>query len=85
MTLEKHVEQYVVEPMFRPTLASEQSLGSQRSYRIGAKVSDYVVSGLAGPRCVVEVKLALREAPDGVWAHPADFAQVRGYGGTPTA
>jgi hypothetical protein len=28
---------------------------------------------------VVEVKLALRESPDGVWEHSPDFLQVRGY------
>jgi hypothetical protein len=27
----------------------------------------------------VEVKLALREAPDGIWENSPDFRQVRGY------
>jgi hypothetical protein len=45
MKLEKHVEQYIVEPMLRMALQSEPSLTHQRSYRIGAKIADYVVSG----------------------------------------
>lgn len=79
MKLEKHVEQYIVEPMLRLLLESEPSLTHQRSYRIGAKVADYVVSGPEGPRCVLEVKLALREASEGIWEHSPDFLQVRGY------
>lgn len=79
MKLEKHVEQYIVEPMLRLALESEPSLTHQRSYRIGAKIADYIVSGPEGPRCVVEVKLALREHPDGIWEHSPDFLQVRGY------
>ena len=79
LKLEKHVEQYIVEPMLRFALASEPGLTAQRSFRIGAKIADYVVTGPEGPRCVVEVKLAFREAADGVWEHSPDFAQVRGY------
>jgi hypothetical protein len=36
MNLEKHVEQYIVEPMLRLALESDPSLTPRRSYRIGA-------------------------------------------------
>lgn len=44
-----------------------------------AKVTDYVVTRDASPVCVVEVKVAVKQAPDGAWTSSKDFQQVRGY------
>jgi hypothetical protein len=77
--LEKQVELYMVEPLLRLTLSEEVGMGWQKSYRVGRKVTDYVVTRDGVPVCVIEAKVAVRKARHGGWSDSKDFQQVRGY------
>jgi hypothetical protein len=81
MKLEANVSQYVVEPLLRSSLEGTH-LTWRPEYPVAKKSADYVVLDGDRPLCVVEVKLAVRESPDGVWEHSKDFAQMRGYAGS---
>lgn len=78
LPLEKHVEQYVVEPLTRLVLPAGHSVVRQR--RIGARIADYaVLDAQKNVRSVIEVKLRVRRRADAPWADAADFKQVRHY------
>jgi hypothetical protein len=77
--LESQVEQYLVEPLLRLTLSQDPRSAWKKSFKIGRTVADYVVLRDSAPHCVIEVKLAVRESPGGVWANSKDFQQVRRY------
>lgn len=78
LPLEKHVEQYVVEPMARFVLPDGHSLA--RQHRIGPRIADYAVLDEHGVvRSVIEVKLRVRRRHDAPWGEAADFKQVQDY------
>lgn len=79
LTLESDVEQYVVEPLLRSTLA-DTGLEWMRQFPVGRKRADYVVTRDGFPMCVIEVKLAINNV--GHWHRSPDVAQVVGYART---
>jgi len=79
LDLESQVEEYLVEPLLRMCLGASRGMSWEKSFRVGSKVADYAVLKDGSPTCVVEVKLAVRESPDGVWENSKDFQQLRGY------
>lgn len=77
--LESQVEQYVVEPLLRLALTGKPAATWEKSRKIGRTVADYVVLVNDAVTCVIEVKLAVRQSPDRIWANSKDFQQVRRY------
>ena len=80
MKLESDVERYVVEPLVRLALAAG---GATRDlvpqFRVGRRVADYVVLDQGQARCVIEVKLGIRESHNGGWASSPDVRQLLTY------
>lgn len=78
LALEKHVEQYVVEPLTRFCLPEGYSV--VRQHRIGPRIADYaVLDERQEVRSVIEVKLRVRRRQDAPWGEAADFKQVQHY------
>lgn len=77
--LEADVEEFVVEPLLRFTLAEGESAGVAPQFRCGRGAVDYAVVADGTATCVVEVKLRVRRSPDSPWSSCKDFSQTMGY------
>jgi hypothetical protein len=73
---ERLVERHIVEPLLR-FVGADSAFHAQ--FGIGRRRADYVLMEDGTPFCVVEVKLAIREAQSGLWVDSPDFQQVRWY------
>ena len=80
LTLESHVEDYIVEPLLRLAFASHNDVTWSHQHRIdGAGVADYSVSRRGALRSVIEVKLGARYRETANNTESPDFAQLLRY------
>jgi len=81
LRLESHVEEFVVEPLFR-LLRLPNVYELKRRFRIGRKVADYAVVSNAKPQCIIETKLRTRLDRNRNWDNSPDIQQALGYANT---
>lgn len=78
LRLESHVEEFVLEPLFR-LLRLPSAYSRQRRLRIERKIADYAILLKGKPHCIIEAKLRTSLDRDRHWSNSPDVQQAKGY------